>query len=386
VGGSWSALNGGPTSGAISPFRAQTTPLNISQVKADSAWATSTGDDVKLLIIDSGVRSTNPDLSVHVAWRCLDGAVEDQVGHGTHVAGIATALDNSDYVVGVSHEAYLMSANVDVDGSPDPAEVACSIDVARDNDVQVVNLSLNFTSGYTSITDEINGGYYYDNMIFVGASGNTGGSSVRYPASLDRVVAVGAVDSTDTRDSDSNYGSALDLMAPGVNVLSTALPWGSACADGGAWVARCSGTSMAAPHVSGAAAIVWALYPSLSNSEVIQRLKDTALDLGTAGWDSQTGYGRIDVLAATALPPLSVEILGDEDVAPYEDCSWEANRSGGVPPFSYQWWGALSGSTTYVDGSLSESSYLWLAVTDSWSQTDTAQIFIAVDENYECEW
>jgi len=84
--------------------------------------------------------------------------------------------------------------------------------------------------------------------------------------------------------------------------------------------------------------------------------------------------------------PLSVEITGSEQIAPNEECSWQAVVAGGETPFSYHWWGALSGSSQTVEGSLSASSYLWVAVTDGASSADTAQVLIQVDEQYECEW
>ncbi len=84
-------------------------------------------------------------------------------------------------------------------------------------------------------------------------------------------------------------------------------------------------------------------------------------------------------------PPLSVYITGDEEIAPDEDCGWDTVVSGGTPPYSYNWWGALSGTDSYIDGNLDESSYLWVEVTDSGSQADTDVIFIDVDESYECD-
>jgi subtilisin len=386
--GSWDALPPDWTDSPPRYFRTQTTPSNITQVKADSAWATATGDDIKLLVIDSGIYSSHADLSVPVAWRCVSGddPIPDQIGHGTHVAGIAAALDNTSHVVGVAHEAYLMSANVDDgNGAPDTAEIACSLDVARVNDVLVVNMSFSVASS-TAITDEINGGYLYDDMVFVASAGNDGTNSIAYPGNLSRVVSVGAVNSSDARASFSNYGTGLDLMAPGVSILSTSLPGGSECASGQSLTANCSGTSMATAHVSGAATVLRERFPTLTNSQVIQRLKDTAEDLGTSGWDSYTGYGRIDVLAAVGLPSLTADILGDDEIAPDEDCSWQADPSGGIPPYTYSWWGAVTGSTQTIDGALSSSSYLWLSITDAFSQADTAQIYIDVDENHECDW
>ena len=91
--------------------------------------------------------------------------------------------------------------------------------------------------------------------------------------------------------------------------------------------------------------------------------------------------------AVSSVSSLSVGIVGDEDLPPDEECAWVAIVGGGTAPYSYNWWGALTGSTRIIEGSLSESSYLWVEVTDALSQVDTAQILIWIDEEYDpCEW
>jgi len=113
--------------------------------------------------------------------------------------------------------------------------------------------------------------------------------------------------------------------------------------------------------------------------------------LGAWAASSRDGYGPSDGKAPgpnlRLIPSLSVSIVGDEDIPPNEDCAWQAIVSGGTSPYSYNWWGALTGSTEIIEGSLSESSYLWVEVTDALSQADTAQILIWVDEEFDpCEW
>jgi hypothetical protein len=83
---------------------------------------------------------------------------------------------------------------------------------------------------------------------------------------------------------------------------------------------------------------------------------------------------------------MQAQITGDDEVAPDEECGWQAWPNGGVLPFSYSWWGALTGSSQTIYGDLSESSYLWVEITDALSKKDTAQIFIDVDEAHECDW
>jgi hypothetical protein len=87
----------------------------------------------------------------------------------------------------------------------------------------------------------------------------------------------------------------------------------------------------------------------------------------------------------THFAPLSADLTGDNEIAPEEECAWQAWGNGGIPPYSYNWWGALSGSSQTIYGELSESSWLRLAVTDSRSVADTAQLFINVDQAYTCQ-
>lgn len=104
--------------------------------------------------------------------------------------------------------------------------------------------------------------------------------------------------------------------------------------------------------------------------------------------NNPTYLGNTDTLSVdvnVTPPPPSASISGPEEVSPSESCQWQADVSGGTPPYTYSWWGALSGSSQTISGTVSSSSYLYLAATDSESQADTAQIFIDVDEAYECE-
>ena len=169
----------------------QVTPWNITQVQAPNAWPLSTGTGVKVLIMDSGIMLTHEDLSTQVAWRCVDSSqpVSDEVGHGTHVAGIAAAVNNDLDVVGVAHGLYLMSANITTGTVPTSDEVACSIEIARINGVFAVNMSFGLAPS-TAVTDQIRAGYNQNGMVFVAAAGNTNGGAVTYPATLDEVIRI----------------------------------------------------------------------------------------------------------------------------------------------------------------------------------------------------
>ncbi|MCU0650462.1 MAG: S8 family serine peptidase [Gemmatimonadaceae bacterium] len=276
-------------------WASQVTPWGITRIGAPAAWSLSTGAGIKLLIMDSGIMEGHPDLALGVRWRCINGSlpIGDVVGHGTHVGGTAGALNNATFVVGGSPAVSLWSANVEISGDPVSSEVACSTEVARLNGVHVVNMSFGLMPS-TAVTDQIRIGYNSANMLFVASAGNTFGGAVTYPASLSEVIAVTATDINNARASFAARGAKLELAAPGVEILSTSLPTGYACSQGGL-TGLCSGTSMAAPHVAAVAALVRARYPAWSNTDVRNRLRNTALPLGSA---SDFGAGLVQALAA----------------------------------------------------------------------------------------
>lgn len=283
---------------AAGSWDTQVTPWNIDTVRATNVRSYSTGYGVKTIIIDSGIDIYHQDLYSRVAFRCVNSSepLVDNVGHGTHVAGIAAALDNTVDVVGVAPDLFLWSSNVAMSGAPDAAEVACSIDVARLNSVRVANMSFSLITS-TAVTDEINGGYNYDNLLFVGSAGNSYGGAVSYPASLANVIAVSSINQDKSLSSFSSVGAKVELTAPGNNILSLAWTGGYVCASGGS-TATCSGTSMAAPHVTGAAALIMAYNSSWTNAQVRSHLNSTATDLGSSGRDNSFGYGLINLAAA----------------------------------------------------------------------------------------
>jgi subtilisin family serine protease len=178
------------------------------------------------------------------------------------------------------------------------ANVAAGITWATDHGAQVINLSLGGASASTVLQDAVN--YAYGKgVVLVAAAGNTGSNFVLYPARYPNVIAVGAVDSTNNRAGFSNYGPELDLVAPGASIYSTVI---------GGYDYK-SGTSMAAPYVSGLAAIL----RSINNSpaSIIFEMESSALDLGTTGFDVSYGFGLIQMDAALklALPPTATPTL-----------------------------------------------------------------------------
>jgi subtilisin len=288
---------------------AQTVPWGVSRVNAPAVHTSGNrGTGVKVAVIDSGIDYTHPDLSDNYRggydFVNNDGYPMDDNSHGTHVAGTIAASDNAEGVVGVAPEADLYALKVlDASGSGDYSDVVAALEWCVINEMQVTNNSYGSTEYPGDTVKSAFDDAYSRGILHVAAAGNSGnfrgtGDNVIYPARWDSLIAVAATDSNDKRASFSSTGPAVELAAPGVSIYST-LP-------GGGYGTK-SGTSMACPHVAGAAALVIseALYNSISLSpgEVRNILNSTAVDLGTASRDSLYGYGRVDAAAAVAAVP-----------------------------------------------------------------------------------
>jgi subtilisin family serine protease len=237
-----------------------------------------------------------------------DANILDDYGHGTHVAGIAAAAtNNSAGIAGVAGGATLLPIKVlDEYGNGWYSDIAAAMVYAADNGAHIINLSLGGVPSSTILCAAAE--YAYNKgVVLVAAAGNSN-SAVFFPAACEHVLAVTATDSNDQRAPFSNYGPQVDLAAPGVDIYST-WPWVS-----GYFVK--SGTSMAASHVSGAAALIRSLRPDLSSSQVISRLLETSDDVSSLGPDMFTGWGRINAYRAIAdlepLPDLWASLTGPQ--------------------------------------------------------------------------
>jgi len=234
---------------------------NMTKIRANSAHSAGyDGYGVKVCVIDTGVDVDHPDLVYRGGYDYVnyDSNPDDDHGHGTHVAGIATAPHNGIGVIGVAPQAYLYACKVlNASGSGSYSAIVAGIDWARNNGMDVINMSLGGSSGSTSLNNACQNAYNAG-VLVVAAAGNTGGS-VLYPARYSSVVAVAATDSNDVRPWWSSYGPEVEVSAPGVSIYSTY--------RGGGYTTM-SGTSMASPHVAGEGAIIWDRYPSWSVSQV----------------------------------------------------------------------------------------------------------------------
>jgi len=307
-------------------------PWGVDRIDADLAWGTVVGANIGIAIIDTGIDKDHPDLSANLAGgRNFTGKIrgrvrkvdpdawDDDSGHGSHVAGIASALNNDIGSVGVAPAASLFGVKVlDESGSGYLSDVVDGIYWAAGNElVSVINLSLGiekeildqYPADKQLLKDAVD--YAYNQgVIVVGAAGNEGnsagtGDNVIYPARFDSVIAVAATGSNDQRASFSSTGPSVELAGPGVDIYST---WYKGLYN------TIPGTSMASPHVAGAAALVVANIANLGDLDgdgwvnqvdVRLKLRETADDLGTVGNDELFGYGLVDAQeAATGIETL----------------------------------------------------------------------------------
>jgi subtilisin family serine protease len=287
----------------VKPQPAQILTWNIDRVDAEVSWGISTGDPIKVGVIDTGIDLKHPDLQENIKggynaiypWK----SPNDDNGHGTHIAGIIAALNNSIGVIGVGPKIDLYAIKVlNASGSGYLSDVIEGLDWAVSNGMQVVNMSLGTDQDVQSFHDAILGAYNAG-VTIVAAAGNSGGA-VSYPAAYPEVIAVSATDETDQIASWSSRGPEVDLAAPGVNIYSTYK---------GSTYKTLSGTSMAAPHVTGAAALVIDTKRcdldsdgNCTPAEVQQRLEQTAIDLGDSGKDNLYGAGLVNVYQALTQP------------------------------------------------------------------------------------
>lgn len=280
----------------------------IFKIDALAAWAEATGSpDVIVADVDTGIDYTHPDLASCVIKgpNLVDGTTDpmDDEGHGTHTAG-TLAADGK--VLGVAFGVKVLAIKV-LDSSGTGAEdtIAQGIDDAVKDGAKIINLSLGGPSDSYTLRDAI-ANATAKGVLCVVAAGNDGSTAPSYPAADPGALAVGAVDTGDQRASFSNYGPYVQIAAPGVNILSTYL--------GGGYEVM-SGTSMATPHVAGAAALLLSKYPGLSVSQLEQAL--TRSGDPVTGFDGNPWIRRLNLDKALQLAAtLSVEPQASTDLTP----------------------------------------------------------------------
>jgi subtilisin family serine protease len=328
---------------------------------AATAWDTARGTGTVVAVVDTGVDYTHADLAANlwanpaeipnngvdddnngfvddvIGWDFVDGTNDpmDRFGHGTHVAGTVAAVGNNGVgVVGMAWGARVMAVRgLNERGVGYDSTLAPAIVYAAENGADVLNnswggFSFNLATGAASVVRDAVDTALSLGVVVVASAGNEGGS-VDYvePAGYPGVIATGATDHTDSRASFSNYGTALSVAAPGVDILSlrSAIspidPFGQVVASR---YIRLNGTSMAAPHVAGLSAVLLSAVPGLTPDEVRWHLELNADQPGYTGYEGQPwnpffGYGRINAARVFDLPPVTTRLHGRADLHAYVD-------------------------------------------------------------------
>ncbi|MEH7158373.1 S8 family serine peptidase [Neobacillus drentensis] len=275
----------------------------LNKLQLPKAWDKTKGSSkITVAVIDGGVQKDHPDLRGKIVspYNAVNGSssyAPDE--HATHVAGIIAAGFNKFGIAGIAPDVKIMPINVFQGDQASVETVIRGIYYAVKHHADVINMSLG-DDNKSELLETATKYAKSKGVVLVAAAGNSSTFKPMYPAASEGVLAVSATDRNDRIASFSNYGNYIDLAAPGVDIYSSIA---------GSTYATYNGTSMAAPMVSGIAALVRSKNPFLSPSQVEAILKKSTIDLGSKGWDDEYGYGRIDAYKAvnnTSVPISSI--------------------------------------------------------------------------------
>jgi subtilisin family serine protease len=271
-------------------FASQNTPWGIEKIGAPEAWRNTQGTGVRVGIIDTGIDRSHPDLKDNIkeAFGVMDCKnIDDDNGHGTHVAGTIAAIDNDIGVVGVAPKIELYTVKAfDKRGRGQISDIIDSLNWCVEKKVNVINMSFGFSTQSNALQRAIEQ-VYQNGIVMVAAAGNSGGdNSVMYPAKYPEVIAVAASDKNNKAAGFSSGGPEVNIIAPGVNIDSTFKSAG---------YKNLSGTSMSTPHVVGAAALILSV-AKLSPDNVKLVISNTAKDIGLP--KEKQGAGLLNVSKA----------------------------------------------------------------------------------------
>jgi thermitase len=295
------------------------------KIEADWAWNTTVGDhSVLVAVVDTGIDYSHPDLAANYAplgydWANGDADPRDDNGHGTHCAGIIAAVfNNSVGISGVAQVRVMTEKVLDSGGWGYWDWVANGIIHAVDQGANIISMSLGGYGDSELIHEAIK--YAYDRgVLLIAAAANDNTNMKSYPAAYDEVVAVAATDQYDSQASFSNWGEWIELAAPGVSIYSTMPTYHVTLNDWGYAMNYdyLSGTSMACPHVSGVAALIWSRFANKTRDWVRLWLRYTADDLGDPGFDEHYGYGRINARKDVEQTPPAHDLIAYEWRTPF---------------------------------------------------------------------
>lgn len=270
----------------------------IPAINIPKAWEITKGSNsVCIAVIDSGIYRTHPDLinaDIRQGWDYIfNGYCDwDSNGHGTNVTGIIGAeTNNYRGIACVNWDVAIIPLRVlSYDGTGYVSDTIEAIYDAADIGCDVINISLG-SSSYSYAEDLAVSYAISKGSIVVASAGNDGDASYTYPASYDGVISVGSIDRNLSVSSFSQRNNKVDVTAPGEFVFTTSYWYKDINYSDYAYV---SGTSFSAPYVSGIAALMSAVKPSITAEEFMEKIKLTSTDLGNVGYDNYYGYGLIN--------------------------------------------------------------------------------------------
>lgn len=292
-------------------------------ISINPAWNYATGKNIKIAILDTGVDLNHLDLKPNISDMSLDVETDTAPslcydGHGTHCAGIAAAVkDNGIQIAGVAPEATIMSISKSFSASTNSQlKLADGIIWAYNHGADIISNSWHSTTYHYAIDEAIRSAFRYGRngkgCVIVFSSGNDSNGEVNYPANCNEaILAVGAINNTGTRANFSNYGTKLDVVAPGVNVLST-LPNNQ--------TGSMNGTSMACPHVAGIAALILERNSELTVNQVNSIINSNAKKISgvsfnktkaDGSWNDEYGYGLVDAYNSVINTPNVIYIQNE---------------------------------------------------------------------------
>ncbi len=321
----------------LAPAFSQNSQWHLNTINAEGAWDITKGNpNIVIGIVDDAVEMNHPDLSPNSAGGfdvSTTGSSPEppsgQYSHGTHVAGIAgAATDNNTGVasIGFNTKIYGVKSTSNPQFVTDGYE---GIVNAANEGVDIINMSWGGTNQSQTAEGVIND-IWNAGIILVGGAGNNGDTRRFYPAAYDNVISVASSTQTDTKSGFSTYGTWIDITAPGSQILSLT-PFGN--------YTRNSGTSMASPLVAGLLGLMKSVNPQMSNSNLIQCLYNTAVDIDSQnpGMSGMLGAGRIDaqsavecILALSEEPPAPVIVSQQEMICPGDSVQFEAGSDLGL--------------------------------------------------------
>ncbi len=326
----------------------------LSKIDAFNAWNITAGDTSIIIgIIDTGIDFLHPDLKNKIfknyketqgnnadddlngftddtmGWDFTDrtgfpfdstggdylnwdNLPEDDNGHGTYIAGIAGAENNNGIgISGAAPNVKLLNIRAfDPAGFGDEDDVAAGILYAIEMGAEVINMSFGDNTFSYVLRDVIKYAYS-QNVVLVASSGNSGSDLPHYPSGYSEVISVGNSTSEDYVSANSNFGSTIDLVAPGTSIITTSKNNS---------YSEVSGTSASAPFVSAGAALILSLQ-DFTNDEVKEILKSTSDDIDAAGWDEKSGGGRLNLFRAVSVIAPSIVKFN----YPYQDFATNAD-------------------------------------------------------------